>query len=53
MGAPAQPYNPHTNYALAQAESAVYGVNYNKTHSQKAQKCIRLSPSTLLNRKIT
>ena len=52
VGAPAKPYNPHSKYALAQAESADYGVNYNKTHSQKAQKCIRLSPSTLLNRKI-
>jgi hypothetical protein len=53
IGATSQPYNIHTSYAVAQAESAVYGVNYGKTHSQKSQKCIRLSPSTLLNRKIS
>jgi len=46
-----QKYYPGTNYAVAQAESAVYGVNYGKIHSQRSTKCIRLSPSTLLNRK--
>ena len=53
MGVPAQNYNKHTSYALAQAESAVYGVNYGKKHSQTSQKCIRLSASTLLNRKVS
>jgi hypothetical protein len=46
-----QKYYSGTNYAVAQAESAVYGVNYGKIHSQRSTKCIRLSPSTLLNRK--
>lgn len=46
-----QKYLMATRYAVAQAESAVYGVNYGKTHDQNSQKCIRLSPSTLLNRK--
>ena len=53
LGTPAQKYSMITKYAVAQAESAVYGVNYGKTHGQKSQKCIRLSPSTLLNRKTT
>jgi len=45
------PLGYHTNiyYKLAQAESAVYGVNYGKTHKAANQKCIRLSDSTLLN----
>lgn len=51
IGSPAQKYSSVTDYSLAQAESAVYGVNYGKTHRQHSQKCIRLSPSTLLNRK--
>lgn len=51
IGTPAQKYSAVTDYALAQAESAVYGVNYGKTHSQHSQKCIRLSASTLLNKK--
>jgi cell wall-associated NlpC family hydrolase len=51
LGTPAQKYSSVTDYALAQAESAVYGVNYGKKHSQHSQKCIRLSPSTLLNKK--
>lgn len=49
--ATSQKYLPVAKYAVAQAESAVYGVNYGKTHDQKSTKCIRLSPSTLLNRK--
>jgi len=48
-----QKYSTVSDYAVAQAESAVYGVNYGKTHSEHSQKCIRLSPSTLLNRKTT
>jgi hypothetical protein len=52
IGAPAEAYNKTKGYAVAQAESAVYGVNYGKVHSQKSQKCIRLSPSTLLRRKV-
>lgn len=51
IGSPSQKYSMVTDYALAQAESAVYGVNYGKTHSQHSQKCIRLSASTLLNKK--
>jgi hypothetical protein len=51
VGSPTQQYSKINNYALAQAESAVYGVNYGKTHSQHSQKCIRLSASTLLNKK--
>jgi hypothetical protein len=51
IGSPSQPYSKLTKYAVAQAESAVYGVNYGKTHSQQSQKCIRLSASTLLNKK--
>jgi hypothetical protein len=51
-GAPSQPYNKNQGYSVAQAESAVYGVNYGKVHGQKSQKCIRLSPSTLLRRKV-
>jgi hypothetical protein len=46
-----QKYYSVNDYAVAQAESAVYGVNYGKTHHQHSTKCIRLSPSTLLNRK--
>jgi hypothetical protein len=53
IGSPSQAYSKLTKYAVAQAESAVYGVNYGKTHSQQSQKCIRLSASTLLNRKTT
>ena len=52
IGSTSQPYNKSQGYPVAQAESAVYGVNYGKTHSQKSQKCIRLSPSTLLRRKV-
>lgn len=46
-----QKYSKATRYAVAQAESAVYGVNFGKTHDQNSEKCIRLSASTLLNRK--
>ena len=53
IGSPSQSYSKLTKYALAQAESAVYGVNYSRTHSQQSQKCIRLSASTLLNKKMT
>lgn len=51
IGTPSQKYLKVNKYAVAQAESAVYGVNYGKTHTQESQKCIRLSASTLLNRK--
>jgi hypothetical protein len=53
IGSPSQLYSKVTKYAVAQAESAVYGVNYGRTHSQQSQKCIRLSASTLLNKKMT
>ncbi len=53
IGTPSQTYSKVSKYAVAQAESAVYGVNYGKTHGQASQKCIRLSASTLLNRKTT
>lgn len=53
IGTPSQAYAKVSKYAVAQAESAVYGVNYGKTHGQASQKCIRLSASTLLNRKTT
>jgi hypothetical protein len=53
IGSPSQSYSKLTKYAVAQAESAVYGVNYGRTHSQQSQKCIRLSASTLLNKKMT
>jgi cell wall-associated NlpC family hydrolase len=44
-------YNKHQSYEVAQAESAAYGVNV-KSRGGTSQKCIRLSPTTLLNRKI-
>jgi hypothetical protein len=46
------PYNPHGEYEVAQAESAAFGVNV-KRRKKISTKCIRLSASTLLNRKTT
>ncbi len=46
-----QKYSRVSDYEVAQAESAVYGVNYGKKHTEHSTKCIRLSPSTLLNKK--
>jgi hypothetical protein len=47
-----QNYNKHQAYEVAQAESAVFGVNV-KQRGGTSQKCIRLSTSTLLNKKIS
>jgi|SRR5579863_3455990 len=46
-----QKYNKHQAYEIAQAESAAFGVNV-KQRGGTSQKCIRLSASTLLNKKI-
>jgi hypothetical protein len=47
-----QKYNKHQAYEIAQAESAAFGVNV-KQRGGTSQKCIRLSSSTLLNKKIS
>lgn len=43
-----QKYDTGHEYFVAQAESAVYGVNYRKVHHGANTKCIRLSDTTLL-----
>ncbi|MGH7647523.1 MAG: hypothetical protein ACREND_05365 [Gemmatimonadaceae bacterium] len=44
-------YSTTQRYLVAQADSAVYGVNYGHLHDQTNQHCVRLSDSTLLGRK--
>ncbi|HKD24604.1 MAG TPA: hypothetical protein VKC66_01625 [Xanthobacteraceae bacterium] len=49
---PGMMYSQIGHYCVAQAESATNGVSYGKRHDAKNAGCIRLSPSTLLNRKV-
>jgi hypothetical protein len=44
-------YSTTQRYLVAQADCAVFGVNYGQMHDQKNQNCIRLSDSTLLGHK--
>lgn len=44
-------YSTNQRYMVAQADCAVFGVNYGQVHKQTNQNCIRLSDSTLLGRK--
>lgn len=43
-------YSTTQRYMVAQADCAVFGVNYGQVHSQTNQNCIRLSDSTLLGK---
>jgi hypothetical protein len=45
-------YSTVSDYAIAR-QRVQFMVNYGKIHSEHLQKCIRLSPSTLPNRKTT
>lgn len=44
-------YSTTQRYMVAQADCAVFGVNYGHVHDQANQSCIRLSDSTLLGRR--